>query len=80
MSDEQLILKSVGSYIETSGTVGPLKSDGKPDLDEGVRTPLEDADLDWWKGLDGDDFGTAEWISRSVMTEPARRKIFEELS
>jgi len=52
---DQIILKSVGSYIETDGMVGPLMANGLPDISEGVRTHINDVSDEWLMGLSTED-------------------------
>ena len=59
---DQIILKSVGSYIETDGMVGPLMANGLPDISEGVRTHINDASEEWLENLSDEDRETIEEI------------------
>ena len=54
MSD-QIILKSVGSYVDTNGHVGPLDKDGYPDMYEGTSVDVLDVDDEWVDQLSEED-------------------------
>ena len=53
MSD-QIILNSVGSYLDTNGHVGPLDANGLPDLQE-PSVDLSDVDAGWVTRLSTED-------------------------
>jgi hypothetical protein len=55
MGNDQIILNSVGSYIETGGMTGPLDDKGLPILDEDSRTHLSDVFIEWFENLSDED-------------------------
>lgn len=58
---DQIILKSVGSYIQTDGIVGPLMANGLPDLTtEG--THVNDVDKEWMLSLSGEDLSAIQGL------------------
>ena len=61
---DQIILKSVGSYLEKDGQVGPLMSNGLPDLIH--TTHLEDVNESWLEALSAEDLETVRDISENV--------------
>ena len=63
MSD-QIILNSVGSYIQTDGQVGPLMVNGLPDLLN--TTHLEDVTESWCEALSAEDLEVVRSISEDV--------------
>ena len=63
---DQIILKSVGSYIETDGIIGPLMANGLPDISEGVRVHLQDASEEWFENLSDEDRKIVEEIKNDT--------------
>ena len=63
MSD-QIILKSVGGYIQTDGVTGPLLSNGMPDIYFGVQGHISDCEPfgEWFQALSDDDLNTVHEI------------------
>lgn len=62
---DQIILKSVGSYIETDGMIGPLMANGLPDISE-EGTHIDDASEEWLEKLSDEDRKTVEWIKGEI--------------
>lgn len=62
---DQIILKSVGSYIETDGMVGPLMANGLPDISE-EGTHISDASEEWFENLSDEDHKTVEEIKNEL--------------
>ena len=60
---DQIILKSVGSYIETDGMVGPLMANGLPDISE-VGTHINDVSDEWLESLSAEDMCAVKPIAR----------------
>ena len=60
---DQIILKSVGSYIETDGMVGPLMANGLPDISE-VCTHINDVSDEWLESLSAEDMCAVKPIAR----------------
>lgn len=58
---DQIILKSVGSYIETDGMVGPLMANGLPDISE-EGTHINDVSEEWLENLSDEDREIVEEI------------------
>ena len=63
---DQIILESVGSYIETDGTIGPLLANGLPDISEGERIDVLDASEEWLESLNDKDRKTVEEIRNEL--------------
>tara|TARA_R100001594_G_C3934992_1_gene239150 strand:+ start:277 stop:507 length:231 start_codon:yes stop_codon:yes gene_type:complete len=61
---DQIILESVGSYIETDGIIGPLLANGLPDI--GVRVHIHDASEEWLESLSDKDRKTVEEIRNEL--------------
>ena len=61
---DQIILKSVGSYIQTDGVVGPLMLNGLPDLIN--STHLEDVNESWLEALSPEDMEVVRGINKDV--------------
>lgn len=61
MSD-QFILESVGSYLESNGTVGPLEEGGLPDLSPGVQNHVSEVDAEWMQKLSPEDKKVVEHV------------------
>ena len=61
---DQIILKSVGSYIQTDGVVGPLMFNGLPDLTN--STHLEDVNESWLEALSPEDMQVVREINKDV--------------
>lgn len=61
---DQIILKSVGAYIETDGQVGPLMINGLPDLIHTMH--LDDVTESWLEALSAEDLETVRDISEDV--------------
>ena len=60
MSLEVLMLESVGSCIDCTGTTYPLNVDGTPDLSSGVH--FSECTHEWYDGLSQDDYSLfLEW-------------------
>tara|TARA_R110000824_G_scaffold144412_1_gene312330 strand:- start:733 stop:990 length:258 start_codon:yes stop_codon:yes gene_type:complete len=60
MSLEVLMLESVGSCIDCTGTTYPLNIDGTPDTDSGVH--FSECTGEWYDGLSKDDYSLfLEW-------------------
>jgi hypothetical protein len=64
--NDQIILNSVGSYIETDGMTGPLNDKGLPILDEDSRTHLSDVFIEWFENLSDEDLNTVHWINKTT--------------
>jgi len=64
MSADQIILKSVGSYIQTDGVTGPLLSNGMPDISPGVQGHINDGEPfgEWYQTLSDEDLNTVHDI------------------
>jgi hypothetical protein len=62
---DQIILKSVGSYIETDGMVGPLMANGLPDISE-EGTHINDVSEEWLESLSDEDRKTVEEITNEL--------------
>lgn len=60
---DQIILKSVGSYIQTDGIVGPLMANGLPDISE-VGTHINDVSDEWLESLSAEDMCAVKPIAR----------------
>ena len=61
MSLETLVLESVGSCIDCTGTTYPLNVDGTPDLNSGVH--YSDCCEEWLNGLSFDDAAELnDWV------------------
>lgn len=69
MSD-QIILKSVGSYLDTNGHVGPLDAGGLPDMFPGSCVDLEDLDVEWIAKLSEADLGAVNSIRKDFGLAP----------
>jgi len=69
MSD-QIILRSVGSYLDTGGHVGPLNANGLPDLSTGSAVDLSDVDAEWLAALSAEDSGTVSFWLRDLGLAP----------
>ena len=54
MSLKVTILESVGSCIDDTDMVYPLKVDGTPDTDNG--TPVSECCDEWWDNLSNEDY------------------------
>ena len=60
VSLETLVLESVGSCIDCTGTTYPLNVDGTPDTDSGVH--FSECSDEWYDGLSQDDYSLfLEW-------------------
>ena len=59
MSD-QIILASVGAYIDTDGSVGALLSNGLPDLSDDAH--VTDCVSEWFYELSDDDFSSVRFV------------------
>ena len=60
MSLEVLVLESVGSCIDCTGTTYPLNIDGTPDTAGGVH--FSECTHEWYDGLSQDDYSLfLEW-------------------
>ena len=69
MSD-QTILRSVGSYLDTSGHVGPLNANGLPDLSTGSAVDLSDVSEEWLAALNAEDSGAVSYWLRDLGLVP----------
>ena len=69
MSD-QIILKSVGSYLDTNGHVGSLDATGLPDMFPGSCVDLEDLDVEWIAKLSEADLGAVNCIRKDFGMAP----------
>lgn len=60
---DQIILKSVGSYIQTDGMVGPLMANGLPDITEDC-THINDVSEEWLESLSAEDMSAVKSIAK----------------
>ena len=68
---DQIILKSVGSYIETDGIIGPLMANGLPDISEGMRVHIQDASEEWLENLSDEDREIVDEITNELGEDDA---------
>jgi hypothetical protein len=61
-------LKSVGSYIQSDGVVGPLLSDGLPELSERIQSHINDGGIseEWLDSLSPEDLATVEAVKKEL--------------
>ena len=60
MSLNVLLLESVGSCIDCTGTTYPLNVDGTPDTNNGVH--FSDCEQEWFDGMSENDYSAfLEW-------------------
>lgn len=78
---DQIILGSVGSYIETDGRVGALSSNGLPDLtDDGHVT---DCVHEWFYEMSDEDFDAVRYVLEDnflVQKNKTRDEIISEVA
>jgi len=61
---DQIILPSVGSYIQTDGYIGPLQADGKPDIQNTIH--INDANASWFNALNAYDLALVRSINKDI--------------
>ena len=65
MSD-QIILKSVDSYLDTNGHVGPLDANGLPDMFPGSCVDISEVDTEWVSRLSKEDAEAFAHVSKQT--------------
>jgi len=66
MSLETLVLESVGSCIDCTGTTYPLNVDGTPDMNDGMAVHVGECNDEWFSALSPEDLSEMSgWVIKN---------------
>ena len=66
MSMNVLMLESVGSCIDCTGTTYPLNIDGTPDMNDGMAVHVGDCNDQWFGALSSEDLSEmSSWVIKN---------------